>query len=467
MENFEGTRSLKAFELYLKALCLEPRIEQGSLKISPASEEKILSWSHGQVRNPGTINYRTLRPETGGLLAEEIFGPVYDYECACGKYKGIKYKDTRCDRCGVETTHSIVRNERMGHISLASSVVHPYFQNYLASSLKIPLENLEEIVYYDKEDSNEQGASYLKEVLEKEGKDKWMIFETIPVLPAGLRPTIPVEDSYRFATSDLNDLYRRVINRNNRLKKLKEYGAPQFITQNEQRMLQESVDALFFNGFRGRPIVKFNGRQLSSLTDLTDEFKDNIKTLWRTTCDFSARGIVISDSSLKEEECGVPQKTLLELYEPLVINKFREKGFVHTIKSARMYIEKGDPSAVEFLEEVISQRPLVLVYSSKDSAKAISLYPKIKEQEAISLHPEICKNFGLKIQGEKINLHLPISEDAVKESCSFLGKVVEGDGKIESALSDLLAEDSIEPLITLVIAKKVLPLSKLEKILIN
>lgn len=460
MENFEGTRSLKAFELYLKALCLEPKIEEGSLKISLASEEKILSWSHGEVRNPGTINYRTLRPETGGLLAEEIFGPVYDYECACGKYKGIKYKDTRCDRCGVETTHSIVRNERMGHISLASSVVHPYFQNYLASSLKIPLENLEEIVYYEKHDAKEQGACYLKEILEKEGKDKWMIFETIPVLPAGLRPTIPIKNSYRFASSYLNDLYRRVINGNNRLKKLKELHAPRVIIRNEERFLQQSVDDLFFNGFNGAPVYGHRNEQLASLTD---EFKGNIKTLWKTFCDFSARGIAISDSTLTKQECGVLEKILLELYEPLIIYKLRERGIVHIIKSAKGVIERGHPHVRGVLEEVISSRPLLIIYSSK----ATSLYPKIKEQEAISLHPETCKNLGLKIQGEKINLHLPISEDAVREASSLVGKIVEGDGKIESVFSSLVSEDSIEPLINLIIEEKKLPLTKLEKYLIG
>ncbi|MEA3346877.1 MAG: DNA-directed RNA polymerase subunit beta', partial [Candidatus Auribacterota bacterium] len=378
--------------------------------IKIASPDVIRSWSYGTVKKAETLNYRTLKPEKDGLFCEKTFGPVCDWECNCGKYKGIKFKGITCDRCGVLVTRSSVRRERMGHIELACPVTHIWFYkavpSRLAALLQISLRNLEKLIYYEEyivldpgdtplkerqflsEDESQEavvkygaafkvkiGAVAVKEILKdldlsalckKLRKDleksnptgtnakkiaktlkvvedfrnsgnmaEWMVLDVLPVIPPDLRPLVPLEGG-RFATSDLNDLYRRVINRNNRLKKLIDLKAPEIICRNEKRMLQEAVDALLDNGRHGRPVLGSGNRTLKSLSDMLKGKQGRFRmNLLGKRVDYSGRSVIVVGPSLKLHQCGLPKKMALELFEPFIIRKLREKGFVHTIKGAK------------------------------------------------------------------------------------------------------------------------------------
>ncbi len=406
-----------------------------AIRISLASPEKIREWSHGEVKKPETINYRTFKPERDGLFCAKIFGPVKDYECNCGKYKRMKHRGIVCEKCGVEVIQSKVRRERLGHISLATPVAHIWFLKSLPSRignmLDISLKDLEKVLYceaYIVIDPKETGLSrgdllseerYLQ-ILDEYGDDKftagmggeavlemlkqvdvhglsellrtemraatseakrkklakrlkvveafresgnradWMMLTVIPVLPPDLRPLVPL-DGGRFATSDLNDLYRRVINRNNRLKRLLELNAPEIIIRNERRMLQEAVDALFDNGRRGKTITGPNKRPLKSLSDMLKgkqgRFRQN---LLGKRVDYSGRSVIVVGPALRLHQCGLPKKMALELFKPFIYNKLEERGYVNTIKSAKKMVEKERPEVWDILEEVITEHPVLL-----------------------------------------------------------------------------------------------------------
>ncbi|MEG3604056.1 MAG: DNA-directed RNA polymerase subunit beta', partial [Verrucomicrobiota bacterium] len=404
------------------------------VSITVASPDVIRSWSKGEVKNPETINYRTFKPEPGGLFCQKIFGPVRDYECACGKYKRIKYKGVVCDRCGVEVTVSRVRRDRMGHIELAVPVSHIWFLKSMPSRLGLLLnmtaKSLERVLYYeqymvtdpgntpleekqllsDKEYREAQdefgddfeakmGAEAVRDVLGRlnledeleelydqmhetnskqikkklasrlkvtqgflnsEASPEWMILDSIPVIPPDLRPLVPLEGG-RFATSDLNDLYRRVINRNNRLKNLLQLKTPDVIIHNEKRMLQEAVDALFDNGRHGRAITGSGNRALKSLSDMLKgkqgRFRQN---LLGKRVDYSGRSVIVIGPELKLHQCGIPKKMALILFEPFIIRRLKELGFVHTVRGARKMIESRSPEVWDILEEVTKGHPVLL-----------------------------------------------------------------------------------------------------------
>ena len=460
------------------------------LKISIASPEKIREWSHGEVKKPETINYRTLKPERDGLFCEKIFGPTKDYECSCGKYKRLRYKDIVCDRCGVEVTKAKVRRERMGHIELATPVSHIWFFKGVPSRMGLVLDmsprDLEEVLYFvsyvvinpgnaplekkqtlsDKEyriyyekygDGFEVGMGaeaikkLLKEVnideeidkIEKElegaqeqkrtrllkrleildsfresgNKPEWMILDCIPVIPPELRPMIQL-DGGRFATSDLNDLYRRVINRNNRLKKLLELGAPSIIVQNEKRMLQEAVDALFDNGRRGRNVTGPSNRALKSLSSMLKgkqgRFRQN---LLGKRVDYSGRSVIVVGPTLKMYECGIPKEMALELFKPHVIRGLVEKEIVHNIKSAKKMIENQDDRVWDVVEEVIKEHPVLLNRAPTLHRLGIQAFePKLIDGKAIRLHPLVCAAFNADFDGDQMAVHVPLSEEAQAEA---------------------------------------------------
>ena len=460
------------------------------LKISIASPEKIREWSYGEVKKPETINYRTLKPERDGLFCEKIFGPTKDYECSCGKYKRLRYKDIICDRCGVEVTKSKVRRERMGHIELATPVSHIWFFKGVPSRMGLVLDmsprELEEVLYFvsyvvinpgnaplekkqtlsDKEyriyyekygDGFEvgMGADAIKKLLkevdvqeeinkiqeELEGaqeqkrtrllkrleildafnesgnKPEWMILDCIPVIPPDLRPMIQL-DGGRFATSDLNDLYRRVINRNNRLKKLLELGAPSIIVQNEKRMLQEAVDALFDNGRRGRNVTGPSNRALKSLSSMLKgkqgRFRQN---LLGKRVDYSGRSVIVVGPSLKMYQCGIPKEMALELFKPHVIRGLVEKEIVHNIKSAKKMIENQDDRVWDIVEEVIKEHPVLLNRAPTLHRLGIQAFePKLIDGKAIRLHPLVCSAFNADFDGDQMAVHVPLSEEAKAEA---------------------------------------------------
>ena len=460
------------------------------LKISIASPEKIREWSHGEVKKPETINYRTLKPERDGLFCEKIFGPTKDYECSCGKYKRLRYKDIVCDRCGVEVTKAKVRRERMGHIELATPVSHIWFFKGVPSRMGLVLDmsprNLEEVlyfvsyvvinpgnaplekkqtlsdkeyrIYYEKYGNGFEvgmGAEAIKKLLqevnideeidkiEKElegaqeqkrtrllkrleildsfresgNKPEWMILDCIPVIPPELRPMIQL-DGGRFATSDLNDLYRRVINRNNRLKKLLELGAPSIIVQNEKRMLQEAVDALFDNGRRGRNVTGPSNRALKSLSSMLKgkqgRFRQN---LLGKRVDYSGRSVIVVGPSLKMYECGIPKEMALELFKPHVIRGLVEKEIVHNIKSAKKMIENQDDRVWDVVEEVIKEHPVLLNRAPTLHRLGIQAFePKLIDGKAIRLHPLVCAAFNADFDGDQMAVHVPLSEEAQAEA---------------------------------------------------
>ena len=463
------------------------------LKISIASPEKIRSWSYGEVKKAETINYRTLKPERDGLYCEKIFGPTKDFECACGKYKRLRYKNIICDRCGVEVTRSKVRRERMGHIELATPVSHIWFFKGVPSRMGLVLDmsprELEEVLYFvsyvvlDKGSTpleNKQiisdkeyrayyeqygntfrvgmGAEAIKELLEKVdiekevndlkeeienikdsqsqkrirlikrldvlnafkesgNKPEWMILTALPVIPPELRPMIQL-DGGRFATSDLNDLYRRVINRNNRLKKLMELGAPSIIIQNEKRMLQEAVDALFDNGRRGRNITGAGNRPLKSLASMLKgkqgRFRQN---LLGKRVDYSGRSVIVVGPSLKMYQCGIPKEMALELFKPHVINGLVQKEIASNIKVAKRMISNQDPRVWDIVEEKIKEHPVMLNRAPTLHRLGIQAFePKLIEGRSIRLHPLVCTAFNADFDGDQMAVHVPITAEAQAEA---------------------------------------------------
>jgi DNA-directed RNA polymerase subunit beta' len=484
------------------------------IKIGIASPDRILSWSHGEVTKPETINYRTLKPEKDGLFCERIFGPSKDWECYCGKYKRVRHRGITCERCGVEVTDSKVRRHRMGHIRLASPVTHIWFlkgiPSYIGVLLDLPLRDLEQVVYfnayivtnpgnspelhkyqllseeeYEKnlDDPNSQfdvgiGAEAVKQLLteiarpiyerpdspEDRGKlldlpglkelskmlrdelasaggsqqkrakiikrlrlvealinsntdPTWVVLEMLPVTPPDLRPMVQL-DGGRFATSDLNDLYRRVINRNNRLARLLEMGAPEIIVRNEKRMLQEAVDALIDNGRRGRTVVGPNNRPLKSLSNIIEgkqgRFRQN---LLGKRVDYSGRSVIVVGPTLKLHQCGLPREMALELFKPFVINKLIERQIVQNIKSAKKQIERGSAIVWEILEEVIQGHPVLLNRAPTLHRLGIQAFePVLVEGRAIQLHPLVCSAFNADFDGDQMAVHVPLSVEAQAEA---------------------------------------------------
>ena len=460
------------------------------IKIGIASPEKIRSWSYGEIKKPETINYRTLKPERDGLFCEKIFGPSKDYECSCGKYKRLRYKNVVCDRCGVEVTSSKVRRERMGHIELASPCSHIWFFKGVPSKMGLVLDmsprDLEEVLYfvsyvvidpgkaplekkqtlsdreyrayYEKYGNNFKvgmGAEAIRELLqevdvhkevedlrkeletttgqkrvrlvkrldclvafdESGNKPEWMVLEALPVIPPDLRPMIQL-DGGRFATSDLNDLYRRIINRNNRLKKLLELGAPTIIVQNEKRMLQEAVDSLFDNGRRGRSITAAGNRPLKSLSSMLKgkqgRFRQN---LLGKRVDYSGRSVICVGPNLKMYQCGIPKEMALELFKPHVIHGLVERGLAHNIKGAKKLIEQRDECVWDVVEDAITEHPVMLNRAPTLHRLGIQAFePILVGGKAIRLHPLVCTGFNADFDGDQMAVHVPLSEEAKAEA---------------------------------------------------
>ena len=461
-----------------------------SIKIGLASPEQILEWSHGEVEKPETINYRTLKPERGGLFCECIFGPTKDWECHCGKYKRLRYKGKICDKCGVEVTRSKVRRERMGHIQLAAPVSHIWYFKGIPSRMGLILDisprRLEEVLYFAKyividpmdtilekgqlltekeyADMREKygdgfkagmGAESVKEllqemdldVLSKEIKDaletatgqkrvrllkrlevveafrtsgnrpEWMILDVVPVIPPDIRPMVQL-DGGRFATSDLNDLYRRVINRNNRLKRLLQLAAPDIIIRNEKRMLQEAVDALIDNGRRGRPVTGPNNRPLKSLSDMLKgkqgRFRQN---LLGKRVDYSGRSVIVVGPELKMYQCGLPKEMALELFKPFVMKRLVETGAANNIKSARKMVERAKPEVWDALEIVIKAHPVLLNRAPTLHRLGIQAFePVLVEGRALKLHPLVCTAYNADFDGDQMAVHVPLSAEAQAEA---------------------------------------------------
>jgi DNA-directed RNA polymerase subunit beta' len=466
-------------------------INYNAIRISIASPERIESWSHGEVKKPETINYRTFKPEKDGLFCAKIFGPTKDYECNCGKYKRMKHRGIVCEKCGVEVIQSKVRRERMGHIRLATPVAHIWFLKSIPSKIGIlanmTLRELERVLYFEaylvlegkgtalkrgeilsedryreaKEKYGDevvvsQGAEAVRELLratdvkdlskklraetkettseakkkrlakrlkvvesflESGNKPEWMILEVVPVIPPDLRPLVPL-DGGRFATSDLNDLYRRVINRNNRLKRLLELNAPEIIIRNEKRMLQESVDALFDNGKRGRTILGANKKPLKSLSDMLrgkqGRFRQN---LLGKRVDYSGRSVIVVGPDLKLHQCGLPKKMALELFKPFIYQRLEAKGLVTTIKSAKKMLEKERPEVWDVLDEVIREHPVMLNRAPTLHRLGFQAFePVLIEGKAIQLHPLVCAAFNADFDGDQMAVHVPLSVEAQSEA---------------------------------------------------
>ena len=459
-----------------------------------ASPEKILEWSHGEVKKPETINYRTLKPEKDGLFCERIFGPSKDWECHCGKYKKIRYKGVICDRCGVEVTKASVRRERMGHIALAAPVSHIWYFKGIPSRMGLILDisprTLEKVLYFasyivldpgstslqykqvlsEKEYRDEiekygygafrvgMGAEAIQELLkaidlEKDSAElrkalkdatgqkrariikrlevveafrnsgnrpEWMIMNVIPVIPPDIRPMVQL-DGGRFATSDLNDLYRRIINRNNRLARLLELGAPDIIVRNEKRMLQEAVDALIDNGRRGRPVTGPGNRALKSISDMLKgkqgRFRQN---LLGKRVDYSGRSVIVVGPELKIYQCGLPKEMAIELFKPFVMKELVSNGTAHNIKNAKKMVERLQPEVWDVLEEVIKEHPVMLNRAPTLHRLGIQAFePILVEGKAIKLHPLVCTAFNADFDGDQMAVHLPLSVEAQAE-CRFL-----------------------------------------------
>src|SRR5437667_313768 len=381
-----------------------------AIRVSLASADMIRSWSHGEVKKPETINYRTFKPERDGLFCAKIFGPTKDYECNCGKYKRMRHRGVVCEKSGVEVIQSKVRRERMGHIDLATPVAHIWFLKSLPSRigtlLDMTLKELEKVVSALKNSGNHP---------------EWMILAVVPVIPPDLRPLVPL-DGGRFATSDLNDLYRRVINRNNRLKRLMELSAPDIIIRNEKRMLQEAVDALFDNGRRGRAITGPNKRPLKSLSDMlkgkSGRFRQN---LLGKRVDYSGRSVIVVGPELRLHQCGLPKKMALELFKPFIYNKLEERGFVTTIKSAKKMVEKERPEVWDILDEVIREHPVLLNRAPTLHRLGIQAFePILIEGKAIQLHPLVCAAYNADFDGDQMAVHVPLSVEAQVEARALM-----------------------------------------------
>ncbi len=462
-----------------------------SIQIALASPEKVREWSHGEVKKPETLNYRTLKPERDGLFCERIFGPTKDWECYCGKYKRIRYKGVVCDKCGVEVTKSKVRRERMGHIELACPVSHIWYFKGVPSRMGLLMDMsprvLERILYFaayvvtDPGDCDElsykqilteteyrdakdkygnrfkagMGAEAVKELLTQIDLDKlgeelregaksasgqkkirairrldvvdglnksgnrpeWMILDVVPVIPPDLRPMVQL-DGGRFATSDLNDLYRRVINRNNRLKRLLDLGAPDIIVRNEKRMLQEAVDALIDNGRRGRPVTGPGQRPLKSLSDMLKgkqgRFRQN---LLGKRVDYSGRSVIVVGPGLKFHQCGLPKEMALELFKPFVMKKLVEQGDAHNIKSARRLVERVRPEVWDVLEDVIKEHQVLLNRAPTLHRLSIQAFePVLVEGRAIQIHPLVCPPYNADFDGDQMPVHVPLSVEAQAEA---------------------------------------------------
>ena len=461
-----------------------------AIKIGLASPETILSWSHGEVLKPETINYRTLKPEKDGLFCEKIFGPTKDWECHCGKYKKIRFKGKVCERCGVEVTKAKVRRERMGHIALATPVSHIWYFKGVPSSMGLIIDlsprQLEKVLYFasyivtDPGTSNlmqnqilseaeyreayekygdkfkaGMGAEAIKTLLERidleelsrelkeeldatQGQKKariikrleiveafrlsgnrpeWMIMTVIPVIPPELRPMVQL-DGGRFATSDLNDLYRRVINRNNRLKRLLELGAPDIIIRNEKRMLQEAVDALINNGRRGRTVTGPGNRPLKSLSDMLKgkqgRFRQN---LLGKRVDYSGRSVIVVGPEMKIYQCGVPKEMAIELFKPFVMKELVSRGLAHNIKSAKRMVERTKPEVWDVLEDVIKEHPVLLNRAPTLHRLGIQAFePKLVEGRALKLHPLVCTAYNADFDGDQMAIHVPLSPEAQAEA---------------------------------------------------
>jgi DNA-directed RNA polymerase subunit beta' len=459
--------------------------------IGVASSDTMRSWSKGEVKNPETINYRTFKPEKGGLFCERIFGPTRDWECSCGKYKRIKHKGVICDRCGVEVTLARVRRERMGHIELAVPVSHIWFYKCMPSRLGLMLDmsarQLERVIYYEDyivvdpgqtplqktqllnevefREAQEQygegfnagmGAEAVKKLLgeidlhklnkeleqamgntkskqirkklakrlklvqgfiSSHARPEWMVLEVLPVIPPDLRPLVPLEGG-RFATSDLNDLYRRVINRNNRLKNLLQLKTPDVIIRNEKRMLQEAVDALFDNGRHGRAVTGAGNRPLKSLSDMLKgkggRFRQN---LLGKRVDYSGRSVIVIGPELKLHQCGLPKKMALVLFEPFIIRRLKDLGYVHTVRSAKKMIERQTPEVWDILDEVTRGHPVLLNRAPTLHRLSIQAFePQLIEGEAIRIHPLVCTAYNADFDGDQMAVHVPLSVEAQMEA---------------------------------------------------
>ena len=470
--------------------------EYSAIRIGMASPHDIRSWSFGEVKKPETINYRTYKPERDGLFCERIFGPEKDWECACGKYRGMKYKGMICDRCGVKVTHSRVRRKRMGHIELAAPVVHIWFfksmPSRLGALLNVKTSALERVIYFQdyfvvdpgdtplrrgqllsEEEARsarakygestfevEMGADAVKKLLascdlvatstklrqemtttasqqkrkelikrlkiseslrDSDNKPEWMVLDCIPVIPPDLRPLVLL-DSGNFATSDLNDLYRRIINRNNRLKKLVDLNAPEVIVRNEKRMLQQSVDALFDNNRCKRPVLGSSNRPLKSLTDMIKgkqgRFREN---LLGKRVDYSARSVIVVGPTLELHQCGLPKKIALELYQPFIIRRLKELGHADTIKSAKRMLERRDDEVWDILEDVIANHPVLINRAPTLHRMGIQAFePTLVEGNAIRVHPLVCRGFNADFDGDQMAVHLPLSIEAQVEATTLM-----------------------------------------------
>src|SRR6218665_1142990 len=486
-----------------------PRPAFSRITIGLASPDTILERSYGEVLKPETINYRTYKPERDGLFCERIFGPVKDYECACGKYKRIRYKGIVCDRCGVEVTEKKVRRERMGHIKLVVPVVHIWYfkslPNKIGYLLGVSSKKLETIIYYERfvviqtgiraekgqnvgdllteeeyldildelqkdnqylpdDDPNKfiakMGAEAVHDMLQRIDLDQlsfdlrnaaatetsqqrkadalkrlsvveafrdantritnrpeWMVMQYIPVIPPELRPLVPL-DGGRFASSDLNDLYRRVIIRNNRLKRLLEIKAPEVILRNEKRMLQEAIDSLFDNSRKSNAVKAEGGRALKSLSDVLKgkqgRFRQN---LLGKRVDYSGRSVIVVGPELKMHECGLPKDMAAELFKPFIIRKLIERGIVKTVKSARKIVDRKDPLVWDILENVLKGHPVLLNRAPTLHRLGIqSFQPKLVEGKAIQLHPLVCTAFNADFDGDQMAVHLPLGNAAILEA---------------------------------------------------
>ena len=462
-----------------------------SIQIKLASPEKILEWSYGEITKAETINYRTLKPEMDGLFCERIFGPSKDYECACGKYKRMRYKGMVCEKCGVEVTTSKVRRERMGHIKLATPIAHIWYSkgtpNKMSLLLGISTKELESVLYFsryivtdpgetglqkgeiltereyklqesqfkneftakmgaegvlalleeidllelekklqnemDTEHSTQKRRKVIKrlkivrDLIEAGNRPEWMIMTVLPVIPADLRPMVQL-DGGRFATSDLNDLYRRVINRNIRLKKLMSIKAPEIVIKNEKRMLQEAVDALIDNGRRGKPVVTQNNRELKSLSDMLKgkqgRFRQN---LLGKRVDYSGRSVIVVGPSLKMNQCGLPKKMALELYKPFLMRELVKRELASNIKVAKKMVEEEDENVWELIEEIIKNHPVLLNRAPTLHRLSIQAFePILIEGKAIRLHPLVCSAFNADFDGDQMAVHLVLSQEAQMEA---------------------------------------------------
>ncbi len=467
-----------------------------AIRVGLASPEKIRSWSYGEVKKPETINYRTFKPEREGLFCAKIFGPMKDFECLCGKYKRMKFRNVVCEKCGVEVTYSKVRRERMGHIELSAPVAHIWYLKSLPSRLGLlmdmTLKDIERVLYFEAflvtdpgstplmhkqllteemyfdaldeyggdEFEAKMGAEAIQDVLsdmkleveaanlrenslntksqtklkkynkrlklvnsliQSGNKPEWMVLKVLPILPPDLRPLVPL-DGGRFATSDLNDLYRRVINRNNRLARLLELDAPEIIVRNEKRMLQEAVDSLIDNGRRGRAVMGNNRRPLKSISDMIKgkqgRFRQN---LLGKRVDYSGRSVIVCGPYLKLHQCGLPKKMALELFKPFIYNRLQAKGLASTIKAAKKMVESESPEVWDILEKVVHQHPVLLNRAPTLHRLGIQAFePLLIEGKAIQLHPLVCGAFNADFDGDQMAVHVPLSEEAQLEARTLM-----------------------------------------------